>query len=389
MKYDFDTLINRYNSGSYKYDRIQSIYPYANKDSIIMTMADMDFKTAPCIIQDIKSYADLGVFGYMSTFYPPYKQAVISHFKKNYSLDLSEDEIIYSNGVINALKAIIELYSKIDDNIAISEPVYGHFRQLITSLKRKTINIPLKNDNEYYLLDYEKLESSFKTQNIKIYILCSPQNPTGRVYSLEELQKLVKLTQKYNILLVSDEIHMDLTRKNITHYPIFKACNNFENVIMLTGIGKTYNLAGLQCGNILVKDSKLKGEIFNNYDVDINTFALVGLISAYTKADSWKEQLKLYLDDNIDFAVNFIKKNMPYIKVNKPEGTYFLWLNFKGTNLTPKEIEDKIYKQANVLLQSGIEHDPINGSYYQRMCLGLPKSQVKLALERIEKVFSK
>lgn len=388
MNYNFDEINNRYNSGSYKYDRIKDSIPTVNDNSIIMTLADMDFKTAPNIIDSFVELSQKGIFGYMTEYFSPYQEAVKYWYRKNFSLDVLSEEIIYSPGTIIAIKEIIENFSKEDDFVCISRPVYGHFSVAIEQTGRSVKNINLLSKDNYYTFDLKALEEVLSDEKCSIYILCSPQNPTGRVWKPEELKDIVEICRKTNTLLISDEVHADIIREDVVHHPILKFCDKEDKVILISGIGKTFNLAGLQCSNMIIKNADIRNKIREFFDHDITTFAQTAVIAAYSNEGyEWKEALNKYIDENINFAVNFIKENMPYVNVLRPEGTYFLWLDFSNTGLSASEIHKRIYIDANVILQNGLSHDPTNGAMYERMPLGYPKSVVVEALNRIKESF--
>lgn len=385
MKYNFDEIIDRYNTGSAKYDRIKEIYPMANKDSIIMTIADMDFRCAPEVIEGMKKIAEDGIYAYMTEYFKPFHDSIISWWKNNHNLEVKEDELIYANGTVEIIKAIIKMFTKENEYVALSRPVYGHFTYSIeTELKRHVKDIHLILDEDGYHMDFNKLREELK--DVKIYILCSPHNPIGRVWNLEELKELVKICKETNTLLISDEVHSDLIRKGLKFYPIY-ATGETKNIVMLTNPGKTFNMSGLQCCTAIVKDKDLYNKIRENFDASITTFGLWGATLAYTKGQKWKDELNLYIDETIDIALDYIKKEMPYVDVIKPEGTYFLWLDFKRTSKSSAEIHHLIYDIANVFLQDGVEHDPLYGGTYQRMPVGFPRSIVLEALRRIKEAF--
>lgn len=387
-RYNFDEINNRYNTGSYKYDRILEQYPFANENSIIMTLADMDFKTAPELIDYMKSICDKGIFGYMTEFYHPYQDSIISWYQNHHQLMINPEEIIFSNGTIEAIKAIVNMFTNPDDYVALSRPIYGHFTYSIENeCHRRVKNIPLIKENGHYHFDFQKLHEELSRENVKIYILCSPHNPVGRVWTYDELQTIINICHQTNTLLICDEVHCDLIRKSYKHHPILSIGEDHKNIIMISSPGKTFNISGLQISNMIVKDETLRLKIRNEFDRDISTFAQAGLIGAYTYGDNWVKELNDYLDKTIDEALLYIEKHMPYCKVFKPEGTYFLWLDFNGTNLSNEKINEVIYQKANVILQDGYHCDPENGAGFQRMPIAMPRAKVLEALERIKKAF--
>lgn len=391
MKYNFDEIINRYGTYCIKYDGLKNIVPTANENTIPLFVADMDLKTSQPIIDAMHRVADFGMWGYSSTDAEPnYNKAVIRWFKDKHNLDINPEEITYSNGTIEAINSIIKAFSKVGDGIILCRPVYGHFTECIEEdTHRKVVDCHLiKDENDDYVLNYEDIEKKCSISNNRILIMSSPHNPIGRVWKKEELNKLAKICKRYNVLLVSDEVHCDIVRKNIIHTPIYNAVDDYSNIIMLTAINKTFNLAGLQCSNVIIKDKFLRDRFLNEFGHRSPTpFTLAALIAAYTESDEWLDQVNDYIDENIDFTIHYLKKNIPWVKVKKPEGTYCLWLDFSECGLSGEEIHTRIYEKANVILQDGIVHDPKFGQYCQRVCVPVARSILKQALDRIKEQF--
>lgn len=391
MIYNFDKPINRFDTYCFKYDGLKNIVPDTYKDTIPLFIADMDFITAQPIIDAMHKVADFGMYGYTSaSCEPKYTQAVIKWFKNHHNLDIKDEEIIYSNGTIEAVNNIIKTFSNVGDGVILCRPVYGHFNECIEiDCHRKAVDCHLiQNENGDYVMNYEDIEEKCSNPNNRILILSSPHNPVGRVWRLEELSKLASICKKYNVLLVSDEVHCDILRKGVIHHPIYNAVNDNSNIIMLTAVNKTFNLAGLQCSNVIIKDEFLRERFKHEFGNRMATpFAIGALIAAYTEGEEWLEQVNEYIDENIDFTIDFLKKNMPWVKVQKPEGTYCLWLDFEACGLSGEQIHDRIYNKAHVMLQDGIVHDPEFGQYCHRICVPTARCVLKEALERIAKQF--
>lgn len=383
MKYDFDTVIDRRHTACYKYDAMKSAYKNAGDRSIPMYVADMDFKTAPCVLEAFEKLVNHGIFGYTSDkAEPEYAKAVCNWWKTRFNCDFTEDSVIYSDGAVSAVKTAVRAFTEKGDGVIIQRPVYGHFTFSIEEeCGRVAVDNHLKCENGYYTMDYDDLEKKCADKRNKLMILCSPANPVGRVWSAEELKKVCDITKKYGVTLVSDEVHCDIVRKGIKHTPIL---NVSRDTIMITAVNKTFNLAGLQCANAVIPDKALRDRFNTGWDGASPTpFAVAALIAAYNEGHEWVDSLNEYLDENLRIAVEYFKENLPWVKVRVPEGTYCLWLDFSDCGVSAGEIHDMIYDGAGVILQDGTVHDPENGSFFQRMCVPCPRTVLSEALERI------
>ena len=394
MKYDFDTPVNRYNTASIKFDRMDALYPEYNKEFIPLFVADMDFRTAQPIIDAMHRVADFGMWGYTSnSAEPKYNDAVICWFNRHHQLEISPEEIIFSNGTMEAMRTIINTFSNIGDGVILCRPVYGHFSQCIEDeCYRKVTDAHLIFDDkkQNWELDFDEIEKKCSDPQNRIMIISNPHNPVGRVWSKEELSKVAEICHKYNILLVSDEVHCDIVRNGIKHNTIYNSTNLRENIIMLTAINKTFNMAGLSCSNVIIKDKFLRERFISAFgEHNPSPFAVYGLIAAYNNGDEWLSQANEYMDNNIDWLIGFLRENMPKVKTVRPEGTYCLWLDFSEYGLSGDEIHDIIYNKARVFLQDGIVHDPIYGQQCQRVCIPCARCVLKEAFERIKTEFDK
>jgi len=393
MKTDFDTIINRRGTYSLKWEGAALFDPniHWNDETIPMMIADMDFACSPAIQTAMHRVADHQIYGYTWHTDPSYMGSIVDWYKRRYDTELKEEWIAYSNGSVAAINCAVETFTNVGDGVIIMRPVYGHFNGMIEEETHRSIAAcNLINDNGYYTVDWEDFEAKCAAPVNRAFILCSPANPVGRVWKKEELAKMAEICRKHHVLLIADEIHSDILRKGQKHIPIIKATDDYSNIILVTGINKSFNVAGLLCSNVIIPDDNLRAVFMSQFGFRMPTpFAVGALIAAYDGSEEWLDELNEYLDANIEFAIDFIKTHMPKVKVWYPEGTYMLWLDFRAYGFSDEEVHRKIYVDANVVLQDGIVHDPEYGQCFQRMCITLPKSQLQEALERISLQFWK
>ena len=389
MKYDFDTVIDRHDYYSMKWNcnelvKSEGLAEGINKDTIAVFTADMDFRCAQPIIDALQRMVQHGIFGYSSiSDTPEYKESVKRWFRERHDWEISSDAIVYVNGTVEATSLTIQAFTKEGDGIMVTRPIYGPFTISIEENKRKVVNSNLINNNGYYTMDFEDIEEKAKDDNVTMFLLCNPHNPSGRVWTKEEIQKLANICEQNGMLLVSDEVHCDIVRKGIKFFTAGKI-GKTENTIVLTAINKTFNCAGLQCSHAIIHDTALR----EKYEEAVgwrmpSPFAIAATIAAYTEGDEWLEQVLDYIDGTIDWVIEFIRENMPKVKVLRPEGTYVLWMDFRETGLSAEEVHDRIYNRANVILEPGIMFDPDNGAGFERICLPSSRQIIEEAFRRI------
>lgn len=382
--YDFDKIINRKGTNCEKWDIISQKY----KDDTIMPMwvADMDFETAPAIIEAMQSILDRKLFGY-GQIPDPYYTSIVNWMKRRHQYIIEKDWICPVPNVVNALALAVCTISEPDDEIIIQTPVYGPFYRVVTEQQRILIENPLHNDNGSYTMDLLDLERKI-TPKTKGIILCNPHNPSGRVWSQEELMKLITLCLKHKLYMISDDIHFDIILKGNTHTVISTLSDEIANqTLICTSPSKSFNLAGLHLGNCIIKNKALRDKFQTLlYHINFeggNVFAESALIAAYDKSEDWLEQLLLYLDDNINYFVHEINHSIPYLKARKPEGTYLVWVDCSQLCMTQDELMDFFIHECKVLVNNGISFGE-NGKNYVRFNLACPRSLVCTVLERIK-----
>ncbi|WP_462413360.1 MalY/PatB family protein [Neobacillus sp. Marseille-QA0830] len=392
MKYNFDEIINRRGTYSVKWDggdfiKSAGLTSRYDEETIPLFTADMDLPVPQPLIDALHKTVDHRIFGY-TVFPPEYFEAIQHWFKKQHNWDIKKEEIVYSPGTVHALNVAVRAFTEPGDGIIIQRPVYPPFTSAIESNGRVVRNNVLKPDEQgYYHIDFEDFEAKAKEENTKMFILCNPHNPTGRVFNVDELKKLASICAKNNVLIVADEIHGDLIRRNQTFIPIAKAVGDADQIITFTAINKTFNVAGLHCTNAIISNPELRKK-FNKAlgHQSPSPFMISALIAVYNEGEDWLEQLKEYIDETMEWVVQFLEKKMPKVKVRIPEGTYIMWMDFSGYGLSPDEVHDRIYHKANVLLEDGKMFGE-EGLPFQRICLPSPRPMIKEAFERIAREF--
>ncbi len=384
MNFDFDKVTDRSNTFAEKYDLAKE----RNKpsDAISLWVADMDWPVAPAITDALKKRCEHGIFGYS---WPDdrYYDALKKWFSERHNFEIKKEWVVNTPGVVFALCTAIKAFTNEEDAVLIQRPVYYPFSNSIRSLNRRLVNSPLIYKDGTYSIDFEDFESRIVKENVKLFILCSPHNPGGRVWKREELERLSKICLKHNVIVVSDEIHCDITFEENTH-TVFASLSEeaAQNTVVCTAPSKTFNLAGLQFSNIIIANEKLRKAFClqidkTGYD-EPNVAGIEAATAAYANGGEWFDQAKAYIWQNILFAEQYILQNCPKIKVCKPQGTYLLWLDFKAFDLTDRQIEDKILNKAKVWLDGGSMFG-LEGEKFQRINCATPRKILEAALKTI------
>ncbi|WP_160675480.1 MalY/PatB family protein [Clostridium sp. C8-1-8] len=393
MNYDFDKLIDRINTNSIKWEFMHEFDKSVSEDTIPLWVADMDFPCAPEIINALHQRVDKLIFGYSSNDTDRYYSAVSSWYKRRFNWIIKREDIFYSPGVVPAIGYLIEILTNPNEGVIIQNPVYHPFAISIRSHNRVVVNNSLINNNGYYEIDFDDLEKKAKDPNNKLLILCSPHNPVGRVWKKEELVKVGKICFANDVIIISDEIHSDLIRKNIKHTPLEVAFPEYKTgIITATAPSKTFNLAGMQLANIIIHDEEIKNrwKKYVNEKLNISlptTFAITATEAAYLESEPWLEELLNYLDDNINFLEAFLKSNLSKAKFVKPEGTYLTWIDFSAYGYSNEEFNKLMIEKAKVLLESGTIFGE-EGKGYFRVNIACPRVLLEEAFNRIAKALN-
>lgn len=389
MKYDFDTIIDRNGTDSLKWENINLFFPEAHENVLSMWVADMDFACAPQILRAIEKRLGRQILGYSHASNEEFLKSVTGWFFRRFNWEVAKDSIVYAPGIVPALGFLANMLVEEGEGIVIQRPVYYPFTRMVEKNNRKLVNNPLKYENNEWTMDLEDLEEKFKHENVKAIFFCSPHNPTGRVWTTIELEAFVALCKKYDIWIVSDEIHFDLIRKGIIHTPLEKIDPSYKHkIITCTAPSKTFNLAGIQISNIIINDEKMRHAwhefMHGKFGLgDPNAFALVACQAAYDEAEDWLNQVNEYIDGNFTFIANFIEERGLKIKLSGGEGTYLAWLDMRDYALTDEELKNIVLKKANIALDDGYIFGE-EGSGFQRINVACPLSRVEQCMTALE-----
>ncbi|MCL2120482.1 MAG: pyridoxal phosphate-dependent aminotransferase [Planctomycetaceae bacterium] len=385
MTYNFDTIINRQGTNSIKFDFDKERGKPA--DILPMWVADMDFPAPPEVLEDIQRAVSHGIFGYTEPK-EEYYNAVTNWFGSHFGYYVPKRETVIAPGIVFALAQAVRAFTEPGEAVMIQTPVYYPFFEIIRDNGRTLVGNPLVYDEGKYFIDFEDFEAKIAGNNVKLFILCSPHNPVGRVWTQAELERMNEICIKHDVIIISDEIHCDFVWPGHTH-TCFGLLN--ENTVIATAPSKTFNLAGLQVSNIFIKNAdlrrKLKAEINRSGYSQLNTLGLVACQSAYTKGEVWLEKLKKYLIENIRFARKFATKKLRKIKLVEPESTYLLWFDFSEYGLLQEELDRRITQGAKLWLSSGTIFGA-EGRGFQRMNIACPKATLMNAFDRLLAEFS-
>lgn len=384
MNYDFDTVTDRKNTNAIKYDLAKK--RGKPEDAVSLWVADMDFPTAPCIQKAVAEKAAHGIWGY-SRPNNRYYDALKKWYKERHNFEVQNEWVVNTPGVCFALATAVKAFTKEGESVLIQKPVYYPFFNIINSLQRKVVNSSLILKNNHYEIDFDDFERKIVQENVKMFILCSPHNPGGRVWTKQELQKISEICLAHNVLVVSDEIHSDITFGNNVH-TVYGSLSEqaLKNSIICTAPSKSFNLAGLQFSNIFIADEKLRKAFSEELDKtgydEPSVFGIVAATAAYSEGADWFDSVKSYIWENILFAKKYIEENASQIKVLVPEGTYLLWLDFSETGLSDSEINDRVLNKAKVWLDRGSMFGK-EGEKFQRINCATPRIILEDALKRI------
>ena len=390
-KYNFDRYIERRGTDSSKWDGFESRFPgYNASGALPMWVADMDFTAPDEVIDVLKKKAAFGIYGYPAPKGKSFDDAFIRWVKKRHDLDMMAESLVITQGVVPAITYAVQAFANEGDGVLIQPPVYYPFKdRCITYNKRKAVESPLIEKDGSYTIDFEDFERKARDENTKLFILCSPHNPTGRVFTKEELTAMGDLCVKHGVKVVSDEIHNDFVFQG-EHTVFASVKKEYEEIsVICTSPSKTFNLASMLISNIFIPNRELRQRFRHEVDAaGISQLSVLGLVAAkaaYGQGDKWYEQMMSYVGENIRYVKEYVKENLPGVTVIDGEGTYLLWLDFRGCGLGPEELDHRIIYEAKLWLDSGKIFGG-TGAGFQRINVAAPRAILTECLERIRKI---
>ena len=388
MKYDFDEFVPREHTDCFKFDNVKEIF--GTEDVIPMWIADMDFKTPPFIVETIRKRLEHEVLGYTFTN-SSWKPAIQNWVSRRYGWDVSSGEIGFVGGIVPAISFALQCFTAPGDKVLIQPPVYAPYHNVTKELGRTLVTNPLKLVNGQLEVDFTDFEE--KVKGCKLFLLCNPHNPCGRVWSKAELQRMCDICVRNNVLIVSDEIHCDMTFKGFTHTPFATVSEDAKNnSITFMAASKTFNIAGLKSSYHIIQNDGLRRQ-YNDFlrknELDsAHLFATAPVATAYNEGDEWLSQMLEYVEANIDYMEDFLKANMPKLDMIRPQASFLVFLDARALGLPHDELVRFFIREAKVGMNDGATFGE-GGSGFMRMNLGCPRSVLKKALGQIKSAYDK
>ena len=381
----FDEVKDRRGTYCTQWDYVKD--RFGKDDLLPFTISDMDLESPKEIVEALIKRINHKIFGYSRWNHDDFKNSIERWYNRRFDFQINKEWIVYSPSVIYAISKFIEMKSKKGDGILIHTPGYDGFFKVIVDNDRKLLTSPLKKVKESYEIDFDDFE--LKCKKAKIFLLCSPHNPTGRVWTEKELEKMIKICKKYNVFIISDEIHMDIIYRG-KHHPVLSQSGDYiENIVLCTSASKTFNIPAL-CGSYLfVTNQKDRDEflrILKNRDAlsSPSILAVIATITAYNKCEYWVNELVKYTESNIKYVKEYLEKNIPVLKCEVPQGSYFAWIDFSKLGISNEEFQRNLIDIGGVAIMPGLTYGE-EGRYFIRFNVGCSIKKVEEGLQRIEK----
>lgn len=390
MKYNFDEIIDRSGTSATKMESLPKGCP---DDALPLWVADMDFACAEPILKALHERIDKKIFGYTMYDTDECLGAVLNWYKKRYGWEEQKENLFFCGGIVSAYAVLLNLLTKEGEGVVIQRPIYYPFTMKANSNGCQIVDSPLIYADGNYTIDFGDLDKKMAEPNNKVLVFCSPHNPAGRVWTEEEIRKVVDICKKYDKWIICDEIHCDLLRCGMTFHPILKVAPDYaDRIAVCTAPSKTFNLAGMKTSNIVIHNKELQaawkdligGKLSMN---GAGTLGLTAMIAAYNEGEEWLEQLKEYLDGNFAYIDAFLKEHLPKAHMVPSEGTYLAWIDFNGyVDGDAEKLEEIMQKKARVALDEGYIFGDA-GRGFERINIATPRSVVEDCMDRILKAF--
>ena len=379
MKYDFDRVIDRRNTNSYKW--------YSEKDVLPLWVGDMDFETAPCVKEAIVKKAQFGIFGY-SIYGEEWEQSYISWWKRRHNFEIKREWLIFTTGIIPAISTCVRKLTTAAEKVLVQTPCYNIFFNSIVNNGRVPLESPLAFDGTNYSIDFDRLEKDLSDPQCSLMILCNPQNPTGTIWKKEELARIGELCKKHGVKVISDEIHCDVTVPGKSYIP-FAAASDVCASISVSCISPTkcFNIAGINTAAVVVPDEFLRHKVWRGLNTDEvaepNVFAIDATVAAFNDGEDWLNQLNEYIFENRKFAADFIAQNCKGLSVINAEATYLLWVKLPD-GIDGNVFAQRLKEKTGLFIIGGNEYGK-TGENFVRINLACPRSILEDAMERLKK----
>ncbi|WHY85953.1 MalY/PatB family protein [Neobacillus novalis] len=386
MKRHFDEVINRKGTYCTQWDYIED--RFGMSDLLPFSISDMDFQSPPEILKVMRERTEHGIFGYTRWNHHEYKSAITDWYKRRFDAQIAEEWIVYSPSVIYSIARLIEMVSAEGDHIVLQTPAYDAFFKCIHASNRKLIANPLSYQDGRYTIDFNDLEKKLSHEKAKVLLLCNPHNPTGRVWTEQELTKIVQLCSKYQVHIISDDIHMDVVYNDRKYVPITSVTKDLEHIYICSSASKTFNTPGLGGSYVILPDGEQREKfmtLLKNRDgvSSANIFGEISVIAGYRYAESWVDDLCTYLYNNMKLIKEFIEQEIPAIHFEIPESTYLAWLDCTGLHTTDQELQSALVEIGKVGIMSGTVYGE-NNRVFLRMNIGCPQAKLLDGLQRLK-----
>lgn len=394
MNYNFDEIIDRKKTNAMNTDGFRSYifhagpemkFPFPDDEFIRMWVADMDFATPPEVCQAIKDRVHKRIFGYSQVFDNGYYEAFSAWCRKQYDWSFPKEQLVFSPGIIPALYELVGDLVAPDEKLLITTPAYGFFKHAAVFNSRELVCSLLNYDNGWFTIDFEDLERKAADPKTKLLLWCNPHNPSGRMWTEEETERVGAIAQKYGLWLISDEIHCDLIRQGKKHIPTAKVLPDYPKLITCMAASKTFNLAGLMFSNIIVRDAEVRNQMAAHDRLIglVNPLSLAATQAAYECGGDWLEQLKGYLDDNFRLVTEYLATHLPGAICRTPEATYLAWVDLNRCLPDVEDLPMFFANQAGVLLEGGDAMFVGNAKGFVRLNLAMPRAIIEKGLHRM------
>ena len=374
MAYNFDLLSNRRNTNSLKWD--------VKENELPMWVADMDFLVFPEITKAIIEAANRGSYGY-SYPTPAFFNAYHRWWLTRHDIDISTNDMVYVSGIVSSLDSLIRNLTNEKDGVLLLSPIYSGFYSVIKNNNRTLVTSNLINQNDDWLIDYDDVENKITTNNVKATIFCNPHNPTGKIWSLEEIKKIYEICKRHNVIFISDEIHCDIVDPGFEYVPALKVS---DNIITCLAPSKVFNLAGLQSAICVIKDKEIREkmqETFYHDDIgEPNYFVEPATVAAYNLGDNWVDELNAYLLKNKNYVKEYIAKHLPHLKVVSGHATYLMWIDTSYYQIPSETFKEELRNETGLYLHAG-SHYGDNSDLYMRINVATSLENVKDAMNRL------